>query len=257
MKYIENLILNRAPETVRVIKSLCLNHFEHYENKDINFLFNEWKNSKLKSNTIKKLLTIYRAWYIFTHKEIPNLKYFNFNIDRTNDAEIEVWNKDEARKILDYSKIDDNIYTFLLIGLHTGARPGEILSLEWKNIDLENKKIFLIKSQNGGIKNGVKRSLKLSPELFDLLYRLNESNKNSESKLVKKFKINEFLKKACKDLKIKSLTAHKLRHTFATLALNSGVPAVQVAKLLGHKQVSTTINTYWKAQKEIDIDFIP
>ena len=35
-----------------------------------------------------------------------------------------------------------------------------------------------------------------------------------------------------------------LRHTFATRSIESGMPAVVLAKLLGHADISTTLNTY-------------
>lgn len=37
---------------------------------------------------------------------------------------------------------------------------------------------------------------------------------------------------------------HKLRHTFATRCIESGMPAVVLAKILGHSDVSITLNTY-------------
>ena len=37
---------------------------------------------------------------------------------------------------------------------------------------------------------------------------------------------------------------HMLRHTYATRCIESGIPAHVLQKLLGHKNVSTTINTY-------------
>ena len=42
----------------------------------------------------------------------------------------------------------------------------------------------------------------------------------------------------------KHIHTHKLRHTFATRCIESGMPAVVLAKILGHSDVSITLNTY-------------
>lgn len=39
-------------------------------------------------------------------------------------------------------------------------------------------------------------------------------------------------------------TLHSLRHTFATLALSSGMDVTTVSKILGHRDVTTTLNIY-------------
>lgn len=42
----------------------------------------------------------------------------------------------------------------------------------------------------------------------------------------------------------KRLTAHKLRHTFASLLLNPGVPVIKVSRLLGHRDATITLKVY-------------
>ena len=42
----------------------------------------------------------------------------------------------------------------------------------------------------------------------------------------------------------KPFTLHQLRHTFATQALNAGIPITVVSKWLGHANISVTYNTY-------------
>ena len=67
--------------------------------------------------------------------------------------------------------------------------------------------------------------------------------------------INCFFKRLCTKNKIKleknskgklesKVNMHMLRHTYATRCIESGMPAHILQKLLGHKNVSTTINTY-------------
>lgn len=47
-----------------------------------------------------------------------------------------------------------------------------------------------------------------------------------------------------KAVELSPLTVHGMRHTFATIALQSGIPVAVVSKYLGHSSVTTTLNTY-------------
>jgi integrase len=52
-------------------------------------------------------------------------------------------------------------------------------------------------------------------------------------------------------------TFHSLRHTFATLALESGRSPLLVSQALGHAKVSTTLDIYWSVSKEkLDLGFL-
>ena len=75
--------------------------------------------------------------------------------------------------------------------------------------------------------------------------------------ILKPFDVNIKLSYIATQLGVPEITYHKLRHSFATMGLNAGVSPRDMAKILGHKQVSTTINLYWTAQKEVEINFNP
>ena len=46
------------------------------------------------------------------------------------------------------------------------------------------------------------------------------------------------------NLKSSNVNTHMLRHTYATRCIESGMSAVVLSKLLGHKDIETTLNTY-------------
>ena len=56
--------------------------------------------------------------------------------------------------------------------------------------------------------------------------------------------VNYRLKRILKAMGIEGISSHSLRHTFGTRCIEAGMRAVAVQRLLGHKDVAVTLNTY-------------
>lgn len=144
------------------------------------------------------------------------------------------------------------------IAIYTGMRKGEILALQWKDIDFERDRINVTKSvYHEGNTPHIKspkteagtRLVPLLKPLKDVLFAIEERPPNDfiisddgKKPLTKKrydLIYNSFRKKTG----VKS-GVHQLRHSFATIAFECDVPAKTVQEILGHKDVSTTINIY-------------
>jgi len=54
----------------------------------------------------------------------------------------------EADKLLDHIEDDLHLYTIIYLALYTELRRGELIALRWKNIDLENNRLFVRESVN-------------------------------------------------------------------------------------------------------------
>lgn len=157
-----------------------------------------------------------------------------------------------------------------LIAINTGMRSGEILALQLKDIDFKNKIIHvrntLGKNKKGSIifkDNRTKtyagtRDIPIDDFVVSVL---KESIQNmclnqygvifsSNSKLIAPSSINGAFQTICRNLEFEIkrnneyLTEHSLRHTFATRCIEAGMPAHVLQKLLGHTDISTTIDTY-------------
>lgn len=154
-----------------------------------------------------------------------------------------------------------------LMQLFMGMRIGECLALSESDIDLMNKKIFIHKTLTddgyGGIKlsdspktQAGNRHLPIPDSLMPYVVeqiqysRLQEDN---EDKLLFKAPYNRYtdsknvnraLSKILKELNIEHMASHSLRHTYATRAIEAGVTPVVLQKLMGHTDVSITLNTY-------------
>ncbi|MBQ8300026.1 MAG: site-specific integrase [Clostridia bacterium] len=157
-----------------------------------------------------------------------------------------------------------------LIDINTGMRIGEILALKPENIDFENNVIHvrttLSKDLNdrpklnndktktyAGIRDipfdeKTKRILKDSISKMTLnKHGVIFSEKNE---LIHPNTINTVFKRICTNLGIPlrkgntTLSTHSLRHTFATRCVEAGIANPVLQKIIGHKDIQVTINTY-------------
>lgn len=158
-----------------------------------------------------------------------------------------------------------------LIMMLAGLRRGELIPLTWDDIDLDSFKISITKSVEEkqpnrffikeGTKNGKWGRIVGIP--LDLAIEIESAKKVSESKFVcckangmmhsptswRRMWDNYIstiikLNPSAMNTGIKDITAHYLRHTYATLLYISGVPLIEASKLLGHANIKTTANIY-------------
>ncbi|MBR2389004.1 MAG: site-specific integrase [Clostridia bacterium] len=154
-------------------------------------------------------------------------------------------------------------WLFPFFAIYTGMRKGEILALQWKDINFKDNLINVYKSvQHEGNKPSIKDTkteagTRIVPLLKPLKERLEGitprraenyifSDDGSQPLTNRRYitLYNEYKKKygiTC--------TAHQLRHSFATIAFENGIDAKDVQELLGHKQLSTTLDIYTDFRK--------
>lgn len=181
-------------------------------------------------------------------------------------------------------EMKNDIYENILsLALHSGMRIGEILALTPDDINFEKGLIHiqrtLTKNDKGRIIIGkttktyestrdIPITKILEPILQNTLIRYRKNKDNllftlpQTNTIISPTTINDHCKKVAKNagirvnihptrknnsvinLKTSSVNTHMLRHTYATRCIEAGVPAEVLQKLLGHKDISITINTY-------------
>src|SRR5262245_46876666 len=134
-------------------------------------------------------------------------------------------------------------FSVIRLLIHSGMRKGELLSLDWSNVDLDNRVIHLERDKNSGEDRG--RDVMLSDtavEIFRSLPRLARGRwvfpgGRRDGHLVD---LEYFWKQAIAKAGIKRVRLHDLRHSFASAAIGAGVGLYPLGKLLGHRSSRTT-----------------
>ena len=135
----------------------------------------------------------------------------------------------------------------ITFSVETGCRRGEMLSLQWKDVDLFKKVVNIF-----GSKTGEKRTIPLTPKAFEVLrdrQRVREKVRLIRDDLVfthpigRKINIHTLrsaFEDALKKAKIEDFRWHDLRHSFASRLAQNGVDPYAIQRLMGHKTFTTT-----------------
>lgn len=224
----------------------------------------------LSVKSIKDILIVLKMVMKFGVKN-EWMNYYEWDIKYpTNSAnkELEVLSVSNHRKILDYIQ---SHFTFtglgIYISLSTGLRIGEICALKWNDINITEgtitvsrtiERIYMVEGEkkhtelvisSPKTKNSC-REIPMSKELLaivkplkkivnDNFYVLTNDEHPTEPRTYRNY-YNGLMEK----LGIPRLKYHGLRHSFATRCIEAGCDYKTVSVLLGHSNISTTLNLY-------------
>lgn len=176
---------------------------------------------------------------------------------------VECFNSKEQRSIEKYILESKKKRLFgIIICFYTGLRIGELLALEWSDVDLENGRLNVNKSCHYGRDvNGIYKRIVEAPKtessdrivpipqeltkyfkMMDTGDCLNVVSHNGKPVPTRTYQaaFTSILKK----LGIENRCFHSIRHTFATRALESGMDVRTLSELMGHKNPSVTLSRY-------------
>ncbi|WP_249026552.1 site-specific integrase [Thomasclavelia cocleata] len=196
-----------------------------------------------------------------------------FPTKQTNKS-LDVLSKSDQKKFMNYLR--DN-FTFKNLGificLSTGMRIGEICGLKWCNIDVNEgiikirhtlQRIYIIEEGERHTEllldtpktaNSI-RDIPMSTELLRMIKSINKIvNENyfvisNDEKPIEPRTYRNYYKNLCKKIDMPELKFHGLRHSFATRCIESKADYKTVSVLLGHSNISTTLNLYVHPNKE-------
>lgn len=142
--------------------------------------------------------------------------------------------------------------TFIFAGL----RLQELLHLRFSDVDLENLTIFVYQGK-GNKDRIVPMSATLAQSLKSYIHERNKLKKTGPqffsslhgNLAFTKAGLKNVIKQACRASGF-TFSAHKLRHTFATLMLEGGCDIYSISRMMGHADISTT-TIYLSATAEL------
>ncbi len=146
--------------------------------------------------------------------------------------------KEEATRLKNTNCKDPVLKNACLFMMYTGLRVSDIVKLKWSEIEHSCETGYYIRFQHQ--KTGNQQTLPFSEDAYNLLSQKGEGDESVFKNFSKNYRQ---LKLWAKDADInKNIGFHSFRHTFATMLLNSNVSVFTVKEMLGHKEISTTMN---------------
>jgi len=137
--------------------------------------------------------------------------------------------------------------------LYTGIRRGEALGLMWKDVDWEKEQITIqrqialtTKKITSPKTKAAYREIPLLPQAMEVLLELsshNRSNNNDDFIFTEVNRLSQQLSYYAKITGI-AVTPHMLRHTFASRCYAAGLDPKIMQQILGHEDISTSLNIY-------------
>lgn len=180
-------------------------------------------------------------------------------------------------------------YLEILLGLFCGLRKGEILGLKFQDFDFENETVRISRQLVGNIKMKEKfeiteyavmernpktensyrilkvpkivmREVRVRKQLIELRktelgieykdFDYVSCRENGEPRSLTA--MNQALTKLCNRNGLPPISVHSLRHMFATILIEQGVPLFKISGVLGHSSVHTTYEYYCEVMDEQD-----
>ena len=225
------------------------------------------KHTYSQVQNMDKVLKSFYRWAIDNGYTLKNpcsnvsIKGNKSDIVKNKKNEVEILTEDEISIIKKHIK-NTKIELLILLDLATGLRQGELLALNWNDIDFKNKtlnvnksvkEVYIYENESNkhietifqspktlqsfrtiNIPDSIINMLKSSCSKKGLLFH-DENNNPLRSK-----NVTYQWSKILKECNIKHKKFHSIRHTYASMLLKNGVDIETVAELMGHTAVSIT-----------------
>lgn len=194
---------------------------------------------------------------------------------KPEEKEKETLNYEQVQKMFKVAE-EQTGYTPALydVAAKLGMRRGEILGLRWKDLDFDNQKLSIvqtyIKKNNGELifdrpkSDKSRRNLRVPKGVIETLKEHREQQEDLKDKLgngwqgdgkdlvftanngkpIRPRNLHRDFKEILSEAGLPDIPFHNLRHTTATLLLENGVGMEVVQSILGHKTITTTVDTY-------------
>lgn len=232
---------------------------KHIMTDDIRYYLAEYqaekKSSKVTIDNIRRILSSFFSWlenedYILKSpvKRIHKVK-MGTNIKETYSDEVLEFMRDSCTELRDLAIID--------MLASTGMRVGEMVLLNCEDIDFNERECVVF--GKGDKERIVYFDARTKIHLQNYLESRSDSNPalfvslKTPHKRLKIGGIEVRLRSLGKQLGLNKVHPHKFRRTFATVAIDKGMPIEQLQQLLGHKKIDTTLQYAMVKQSNVKL----
>ncbi len=219
-----------------------------------------------------------------SHNPVPSTKPY-----KRKKARVTVLNKEELRVFLEKAS-ENHWYLEILLGLFMGLRKGEIAGLKYADFNLSQKTLTISRqiTSNPIVPKGQGkiaeyqviekppktpnsfRTLKVPDAIMEEVIARKALNDFRKERMGEAYidqdyiscgenglphataSFNTALTKLCRRAGLPHLTVHSLRHMYASILTEQGVPLIKVSALLGHSSLNTTFEYYCEVMDETE-----
>lgn len=243
-------------------------YLSRLRNEDMEKFILYLKNRGLSNKSIRDVLSVVAAIVKYAAKKGLNTNnlYIENLYPKTEKRQIKILSADERIRLEQRIIKSKNPAEYgILLALYSGMRIGEICALKWDNIDLNAGTISVCqtlqrlqdKENKGKTKilisepksQSSKRIIPTPTFLTKLLNQIKPSSPcafflTGGENFMEPRTLDNIYKKCLSECEIKRINFHALRHTFATRCVEAGFDIKSLSEILGHSNVSTTLNLY-------------
>lgn len=230
------------------------------------------KSKHLSNSYVRTMAVIIKSALELGIKEklvfVPNL---DIHLPKIEKVELPILSVPEQGLLDEYIMNNLNCTTLgIYLSLYAGLRIGEVCALRWNDIDFVNSVIKVkstvvrIKSKDGKNYYDISdaktassvREVPIFSKLLVPLLKMKEKSKSpfvisTNECFVNKRTFEYRYHKVMKNAGVTDINFHALRHSFATRCVECGVDIKSLSEMLGHANVTITLNTYVHSSMEL------
>lgn len=224
---------------------------------------------QLSAKTARNILALFQSAFLYAKKRSgQQLTDLEIIYPKGPRKEVRVLSEEEEVKLMHFLANEMDLSKFgVYLALRTGLRIGEVCALRWGDISRKSETLSVCRTvqrvQSPDTKSYVKtelvigspktdsscRTIPLMPDLSALCARFDPKDPQAfvltgTRQCMEPRKLQRRLKEYTEECQIKKVHFHTLRHTFATRCIEAGFDVKTLSEILGHSNISVTLNQY-------------